>query len=170
MNNSEIKIVLQKIGANVPAGSELILVGGSALALLGNVRPTIDIDFIGDDVCPNELHQSILQMAEELGIYADPVPLERFIPLPKDSDQRRIRIGQFDNLEIYVADPYSIALSKIDRGADTDYDDLLFLVQNGHVALDRLETTLNEALPHAREFDLDPDIMEHWQELKNRLK
>jgi len=121
-------------------------------------------------VRPNTLHQSVLQMAEELGIYADPVPLERFIPLPKGSAERSIRIGQFGNLEIYVADPYSIALSKVDRGADTDYDDLLFLVQNGHVEMSKLEAILAEALPHAREFDLEPDILEHFQELKNRLK
>lgn len=170
MNNSEIHAILQKMGARVPAGSELILVGGSALALLGNARPTIDIDFIGDDVQPTAFHQSILQIAEELGIFADPVPLERFVPLPADSQNRNIRIGQFGNLEVYIADPYSIALSKVDRGADTDYDDLLFLVQNGHVEMEKLEAMLREALPHASEYDLEPDILEHWQELKNRLK
>lgn len=132
MDNCEIKTVLQKkIGTHVPAGSALILVGGSTLALLGNMRPTIDIDFVGDDIHPSELHQSLLKMAEDFGVYADPVPLERFIPLPEGSAERRIHIGQFGNLEIYVADPYSIALSKIDRGMDTDYDDLLFSSKTG---------------------------------------
>jgi len=58
----------------------------------------------------------------------------------------------------------------VDRGADTDYDDLLFLVQNGHVEMEKLEALLQAALPQASKFDLEPDIMEHWQELKNRLK
>ena len=170
MDNREIKTVLQKIGERVPAGSRLILVGGSALALLGNMRPTIDIDFVGDDIRPSKLHQNILKMAEEFGIYADVVPLERFIPLPKGSEKRDIHIGQFGNLDVYVADPYSIALSKVDRGADTDYDDLLFLIENGHVTMEKLETILQAALPYAREFDLEPDILAHWQELQNRLK
>ncbi|MBT7073515.1 MAG: hypothetical protein HN922_01250 [Anaerolineae bacterium] len=170
MDNREIETILQKIGERVPAGSTLTLVGGSALALLGNLRSTIDIDFVGDDIRPSELHQSILKMAEELGIYADPVPLERFIPLPDGSNERRIHIGQFGNLEIYVADPYSIALSKIDRGADTDYDDLLFLIKNGYVELGELESILQAALPRAREFDFEPDILEHWQEIQNRLR
>ncbi|MBT7070940.1 MAG: hypothetical protein HN975_08625 [Anaerolineae bacterium] len=170
MDNPEIKTVLQKIGERVPPGSTLTLVGGSALALLGNLRPTIDIDFIGDDIRPSKLHQDILKMAEELGIYADPVPLERFIPLPEGGEMRQIHIGQFGNLDIYVADPYSIALSKVDRGADTDYDDLLFLIENGHVTMEKLETILQAALPYAREFDLEPDILAHWQELQNRLK
>ena len=130
MNNAEIRSILQTIGTRVPPNSQLILVGGSALALLGSPRLAIDIDFIGDDIHPEPMHQTILQIARELEIYAEPVPLDRFVPLPKGSEERAIRIGQFGNLEIFVADPYSIALSKLDRGADTDYDDLLFLICN----------------------------------------
>lgn len=52
-----------------------------------------------------------MRVAEELKIYIEPVPLEHFIPLPKDSENRQIRIGQFGNLEVFIADPYSIALS-----------------------------------------------------------
>lgn len=67
--------------------------GGSALALLGNQRQTIDIDFVGDDVSPNQLHQTILRVAKELKISAEPVLLDRFVPLPKGSEERIIRIG-----------------------------------------------------------------------------
>ena len=69
MDNREIKTVLQKIGERVPAGSRLILVGGSALALLGNMRPTIDIDFVGDDIRPSKLHQNILKMAKKFDFH-----------------------------------------------------------------------------------------------------
>jgi hypothetical protein len=170
LDNAEIRSILQNIGARVPPGSQLILVGGSALALLGSPRLTIDIDFVGDDIHPNPLHQTILGIARELEIYAEPVPLDRFVPLPAGSEERVIRIGQFGNLEIFVADPYSIALSKLDRGADTDYDDLLFLVQNNHVDLNEFERMVTEALPHANQFDFNPDLLEHLQELKNRLE
>ncbi|GAB4495762.1 MAG: hypothetical protein OHK0052_04060 [Anaerolineales bacterium] len=50
MNVSEIQTILQKIGEKIPAKSQLTLVGGSALALLGSPRQTMDIDFWGDDV------------------------------------------------------------------------------------------------------------------------
>lgn len=170
MDNAEIQAVLQNLGARVPPGSKLTLVGGSALALLGNSRLTIDIDFWGDDIHPSPLHQSILQIARELKIYAEPVPLERFVPLPQGSEERAIRIGQFGNLEIYVADPYSIALSKLDRGADTDLEDIVFLVQSGHIDMDGFERMVREALPLAHQFDFNPDILEHLQELKRRLE
>jgi hypothetical protein len=74
------------MGAHVPPASQLILVGGSALALLGSPRLTIDIDFWGDDVHPSDLHKTIMQAAKDLKIYVEPVPLERFIPLPSPTN------------------------------------------------------------------------------------
>jgi hypothetical protein len=170
VDNAEIQSILQNMGRRVPPLSHLVLIGGSALALLGSPRPTIDIDFVGDDAHPNKLHQSIMQIARELKIHVEPVPLERFIPLPKGSAERNIRIGQFGNLEIYVADPYSIALSKLDRGVDTDFEDIVFLVRHNFIALDELERITRGVLSHARQFDMHPDILAHLQELKNRLK
>ncbi len=170
MDNADIQSILQNMGARVPPASRLVLIGGSALALLGSPRLTIDIDFVGDDVHPSKLHQSIMQIAKELKIYVEPVPLERFIPLPKGSAKRNIRIGQFGNLEVYVADPYSIALSKVDRGLDTDLDDIVFLVGRSFITLDELEHITQEALSRAGKFDLHPDILAHLQELKNRLR
>lgn len=169
MDNAEIQSILQNMGARVPPSSQLILIGGSALALLGSPRLTIDIDFIGDDVHPNALHKTIMQIARELEVHVEPVPLDRFIPLPEGSAERVIRIGQFGNLEIYVADPYSIALSKLDRGFDTDLADIVFLVQTRRVIFEDFECMVQEAISHARKFDFHPDILEHLQELKNRL-
>ena len=169
MDNKEIQSILQSIGKRVPPSSRLVLIGGSALTLLGSPRLTIDIDFVGDDVHPNKLHQSIMQIARELKIHVEPVPLERFIPLPKGSAERNIRIGQFGNLEIYVADPYSIALSKLDRGVDTDFDDIVFLIRHNFITLDELERITRNALSHAGKFDLHPEILDHLQELKDRL-
>ncbi len=169
MDNAEIQSVLQTMGKRVPPASRLVLVGGSALSLLGSPRPTIDIDFIGDDLHPEPLHQIILEIAEDLDIDAEPVPLDKFVPLPQGNEERVIRVGQYGNLEIFIADPYSIALSKVDRGADTDYDDLVFLVQNHHVDMDTFERIVQEALPHARQFDFHPDILKHLQWLKKRL-
>ena len=170
MDHSEIESILQSLGERVPSDSQLILIGGSALALLGSPRLTIDIDFIGDDLHPNALHRSLMQIATELKIHVEPVPLARFIPLPKGSDKRNIRIGQFGNLEVHVADPYSIALSKLDRGLETDFEDLIFLVQQNFITLKELEHILRDALPHAHKFDFNPDILDHLEELKERLK
>jgi len=123
MDNTQIQSILQTMGERIPTPSRLTLIGGGALALLGSPRLTIDLDFIGDDLSPSPLDKAIMQVAKDLNIYAEPVPLERFIPLPAGSSERAIFIGKFGNLEVYVADPYSIALSKLERGFDTDLED-----------------------------------------------
>ncbi|MBU2610546.1 MAG: hypothetical protein KJ606_06310 [Chloroflexi bacterium] len=169
MNNTEIQSILQSMGERVPPSSRLTLLGGSALTLLGSPRVTIDIDFVGDDIHPNKLHQSIIQIAKELKIHVEAVPIERFIPLPKGSEERSIRIGQFGNLEVYVADPYSIALSKLDRGVEIDFEDIIFLIRRNFITMDELERITRDALLHARKFDLHPEILSHLQELKSRL-
>jgi hypothetical protein len=170
MDHSRLVELLQIIGSTVPPASKITLVGGCALSLLGSSRPTIDIDFLGDDVHPNDFHRALLQLASELNIYMEAVPLDRFIPLPDGSESRAIHIGQFDNLEVFIADPYSIALSKVDRGFDTDFDDIIFLIQNNFINLAELEKVTQKALEKAREFDMNStEVIAHIQELKKRL-
>lgn len=170
MDNTEIHSILQTLGEQVPPASSLILVGGGALALLGSQRQTVDIDFVGDDIHPNELHRTLIRMGREMKIQVEPVPIDRFTPLPEGSEDRKIRIGQYGNLEVFVADPYSIALSKLDRGLDTDFADIVFLVHHNHIALKELEAMTRNALIHAGKYDFNPEILDHLQELKDRLK
>lgn len=170
MDKTKLESILTILGEQVPSGSRLFLLGGSALTLLGSPRPSLDIDFWGDDVNPNELHQIILNKAKEIKLQIDAVPIERFIPLPEGNEKRSIYIGQFANLEIYVIDPYSIAFSKIDRGLFTDFDDIVFLIKNNHITLEELENIVQKSISKAGKFDLHPDILSHLQELKSRLK
>lgn len=126
MDKQRLEFILTALGEQVPPGSQLYLLGGGALTLLGSPRPSFDIDFVGDDVHPSELHRTIMEKAREMELQVDAVPIERFIPLPDGNEERSIYIGKYANLEIHVMDPYSIALSKVDRGAFTDYDDIVF--------------------------------------------
>ena len=111
-----------------------------------------------------------MQIAKEQKIFMEPVAIERFIPLPDGNEERTIRIDQFGNLEVFVADPYSIALSKLDRGFDTDFDDVVFLVRQNLVEVPLLEKITEIALSRAHEFDMNPTVLlAHLQELKKRI-
>lgn len=170
MKVGDIESVLHAVGRTLSSPGQLVLVGGSALALLGSSRPTIDLDFIGDDLAPSGLHLQVIQATQELNLIADPVPLDRFIPLPEGSDERRIHIGRFGNLDVFVADPYSIALSKLDRGFDTDLDDVVFLLRRNLIALEELTRIARVSPDQAREFDMDPvQLQSHLQEVRRRL-
>lgn len=170
MDKAILQSTLTTLGEHVPSDSRLFLLGGSALTLLGSQRPSLDIDFIGDDIHPNELHRTIMDKAKEMQLQIDIVPLDRFIPLPDGNEQRSIYIGQFGNLEVYVIDPYSIALSKLDRGLFTDFDDIIFLIKNDYITFEKLVQITKNAISKSGKFDLHPDILEHLQELKSRLK
>ena len=170
MDKEKLHSILAALGEQVPPESRVYLIGGSALTLLGSPRQSLDVDFVGDDIHPSELLRTIMGKAREMKLQVDVVPLDRFIPLRDGNEQRSIHIGHFGNLEVNVLDPYSIALSKLDRGLFTDFDDILFLINNDYIILDEFLQITKNAISKAGKFDLHPDILEHLQELQSRLK
>ena len=169
VSKQAIQDFLQQLGARYPKPATLHLLGGSALILLGSSRETLDIDYVGDDLQKDNFQLVIEEVANELGLDTEPVPIERFVPLPEGNEQRGIHIGQFGNVDVFIFDPYSIALSKLDRGSDRDLDDIVFLIQHNQISAVELEHILADALPQAGKFDFNPDILAHLQELKKRL-
>lgn len=170
---TEVKEFLLRLGQSFTQPTDLYLIGGSALCLLGNTRSTGDIDYVGKDLPdPNsELQRIIGEVANQMQIEVEGVPFDEFIPLPTDVAQRHYFLGQFDNLSVYIFDPYSIALSKIDRGFESDLQDVVFLIREDFIMLTQLEQVVQNALPRAREFDLSPRAMrEHLDAVRQMLK
>ena len=171
MESDQIRAFLAALGDRYPYPAQLVLLGGSALCLLGSPRPTLDIDYVGDDISKNDLQKTMEALARQMGLDVEAVPIDRFILLPAGGHARNLHLDHFGKIEVSILDPYGIALSKIDRGFDTDVDDVVFLIQRGLVELEDLEHFLRDALLHAREFDMNPsEILAHLQEVKARLK
>jgi hypothetical protein len=61
-----ILVFLEKLGQRYRKTARLVLLGGSALCLLGNQRPTLDIDYLGDDLRKDEFQRTIDQVAAKL--------------------------------------------------------------------------------------------------------
>jgi len=165
-----VRTFLDALGARQIEPVELQILGGCALILLGNPRTTLDIDYVGDDLTRTAFQRTIDQVAAELHLHADPVPIERFVPVPLDADSRRIFIARYGVVDVFVIDPYIIALSKLDRGLDTDIQDIVFLVEQGRIDLDRLAGQIKAAEPLAQAYDLEPAAMErHLAVVRRRL-
>ena len=152
----EIREFLTTVGKRVAAPAHLILVGGSALNLLGSDRPTLDLDYEGEERATDELRVLMEKVALELHIDLEAVPLDRFIPVPSGADERHVLIGHFGDLQVLVFDPYSIALSKLDRGFDSDIEDVVFLLRCELINYTQLRAFL-DAVPResASQYDLD---------------
>jgi hypothetical protein len=162
---------LEEVGRRCPQPADLVLLDGSALCLLGSPRPTLDIDYVGDDLTKNELQQCIDQVALDMGIMVEAVPIAGFVPLPEDAEQRKLSVGQFGAVQVYIFDPYSMALSKIDRGFDTDIEDVVFLIQRGFIRFDHLRTLVGEALERAGEFSMSkPEMRDHLNAVEQQLR
>lgn len=168
----EIKAFLQSLGERYSRPATLYLLGGSALCFLGSPRRTVDIDYtIPSTFDPaDELKKVINDLADELHLELEIVPIEEFIPLPKDSHKRHTFIEQFGNIIVYVFDPYSIALSKLSRGFETDLQDVLFLLHQNIINLDDLKYHVEAALPQAWDFNIDPaDLQLYLDEVRRLL-
>jgi hypothetical protein len=169
--SDQIRAFLTELGQRSGQPDVLVLLGGSALCMLGSDRPTLDIDYVGDDLRKNELQQLIDRTANELQISVEAVPIGQFVPMPNGADERRLLIGRFGSIDAYVLDPYTIALSKLDRGFDTDIEDVVFLVRRTFITYERLQQVLLVALERASEFDLDSAAMRtHLMVVRNLIE
>jgi hypothetical protein len=143
--------------------------------LLGSPRRTRDLDVVGSDIPahqPSSLVQTMLvQVAKDMKIGVDPIPFDEFIPLPSGAEARHRLTGRYGKLSVYVFDPYSIALSKIERGFKTDIEDIAFMLRKRIIVLEQLADMTEAMLPRAREFDLDArQIRTNLKLLRKRKK
>jgi hypothetical protein len=159
LGQQQITEFLARVGQRTRTQSVLLLLGGSGLNMLGNQRPTLDLDFDGEEKADDELRLLLEQVATEMQLEIEAVPLHRFFPLPSGVENRHIFIGTFGNLRVYVFDPYSIALTKLDRGFDADIDDIAFLLRQDLVNAATLESMIDQAAGLATAFDFNPNHM-----------
>ena len=162
----EIRRFLERFSELYPEPVNLYLLGGSALCFLGSPRRTVDIDCTAD-IKSKEIESTVEAVAQELQLEVEIVPIEEFIPVPVSAQARHQPIGQFGQVQVFVFDPYSIALSKLARGFDADIQDILFLLQSDTISLDELIREVDEAIPQAWNFDIDPkDIVKYLEAVK----
>lgn len=163
---------LNRLGERFPNPATLYLLGGSALLLLGNSRQTLDIDYTSDlnPESGQEFEVIMAQLAAQYGLDVEAVPIAEFVPLPPESQARRRFIGRFGQIDVYLYDLYTIALSKIARGFDTDLDDVVFLIKANLISLVDLKRYFDAILPQAAQSDIVPsEFKRYFEDLMRRL-
>src|SRR5260221_3971898 len=155
LESKQILAFLESLGKRYPRPARLTVLGGSALCMLGSPRPTLDIDYVGDDLKKDELQKIMDEIALEMGLDVDAVPIHGFLPLPAGGEERTIHYGTFGQVKVSIIDPYLIALRKVERGFDTDIDDILFLIRHGQITFAQLEKVVKDSLTRGKEFDMN---------------
>lgn len=170
---AEIQTFLQRLSERYTEPTTIFLLGGGALCMLGSPRRTVDIDYaIANETSEKRnITRAIDALANEMKIELEIVPIEEFVPLPQGAQHRHVPVGKFGNLTVYVYDPYTIALSKVSRGFEADLQDVIFLLGQGIIELDELAQYVEDAMPRAWEFDIDPqELRLHLGEIRRLNK
>jgi Nucleotidyltransferase of unknown function (DUF6036) len=134
---------------------DLHCTGGFVVTMLyGFERTTNDLDII--EVVPADLIGPILKLADKDSalaakhkVYID--AHARVADLPCDYRDRLIQMypDAFTHLRLFAPDPYDLALSKLERNADRDVEDVKHLAVRAELDPARLrERYLNELRPY----------------------
>ncbi len=83
-----------------------------------------------------------------------------FIPLPRGYEQRAVFLGRYGRLEVFHFDPYSMALSKIERGTAEDFSDVLALLGEGRLEMVELRQAFQGIPPRVPAESLKADPVE----------
>lgn len=171
VTESKLRSFFERLGEQCAAPAAIYLLGGSALCLLGSPRVTVDVDCALEAAVDYiaALRVTLAELASEMQLDVEEVPLDEFIPLPPQARGRRRAIGRFGRLDVYIFDPYSIALSKIARGFEADIEDVLFMLRKGLIQFDELQHHFVHILPQAPEADIVPEEFEaYFDEVRRR--
>ena len=161
--------LLQRIGERAPHPAVLYLLGGSALCLLGSPRETLDVDYSIEGASP-KFEQILKELASELHLDLELVPLNEFVPLPSEAERRRRFVGRYGMVDVYIFDLYSIALSKIARGFESDLEDVEFLLREKLIDWKELEGYFDDVLPRADSADIDQqEFAAYFNTLRKRI-
>jgi hypothetical protein len=162
VNTQALEMFFQELGKRYEEPAMLYLVGGSALVLLGSDRPTLDIDYVGIDIPGlwDELQRLIDEIATEMDLKIEAVPYREMIPLSSDTEERHIYVGRYGTIDVYVFDPYAMALGKLDRGFPSDLEDIVFMLEHNLLNLPQFEKVVQDALPVADQYDMNPAQMQ----------
>jgi len=109
----------------------LYLVGGTTLVYEGLREQSLDIDiaYEVEDRYEAEFAHAIRTLKDELQINVEQASPGDFIPLPAGWKDRAKFVGRFGQVDVYHFDLYSTSLSKIERGREGDYQDVLALLR-----------------------------------------
>jgi hypothetical protein len=134
-------------------------VGGTTLVAFGFRDQTVAIDLSMevDNAHHQRLIETIRRLKEELNLNIEEASPGDFIPLPKGWRDRSLYVGTFGPITVFHFDPYSTALSKIERGTEVDFDDVRALLKNKKIEWEKLQQFYQEILPQYGQKSLKQD-------------
>lgn len=130
--------------------------GGTTAVLTGWRDSTIDVDLKFEPET-DELFRALPEIKEQLQINIELASPPDFIPLLPGWEDRCQYIGREGKITFFNYDPYSQALSKIERGHDQDERDVRSMLETGMLDPRKLLVLFKEIEPYLYKYPaIDP--------------
>lgn len=151
-----IRAFMRAAGAAAAREGVCYLTGGATAVLVGWRATTIDVD-VKLEPEQDELLRALPAIKDELGVNVELASPGDFVPLPRDWRERSISVRKEGLLSFAHFDPYSQALSKLERGHAHDLEDVAAMVRLELVDPARLLEHFVEIEPELYRFPaIDP--------------
>jgi hypothetical protein len=132
-----IRTLARELGRVARAPVRIYLTGGSTAVLEGWRESTVDVDLRFEPEA-EELMRALPALKEHLGINIELASPPDFIPELPGWRERSPLLFSDGSVSVHHFDPYSQALSKIERGFTHDLADLAAMIERGLVEPGRL--------------------------------
>ena len=129
----------------------------------GYLNRTLDIN-ISFEVCDDHLREfvaAVRDLKEQLSLNIEEASPSDFIPVPAGHRERSPYIGRYGQLEVFHFDLYSMALSKIERGTESDFEDVLILLHSGRIDMNVLGHYFEEIMTRYGPESIKQDPVEY---------
>lgn len=119
--------------------AEIILTGGLAMSFYGSPRYTVDID--GEINCEEELYDGLTEYLRKKKInfnLSENISGWSIVPLPEGYRERATPVYHGERLIIKVLEPVDFVFSKLLRGTEEDFQDILAVIKTYNISPEKL--------------------------------
>ncbi|MEO8500765.1 MAG: DUF6036 family nucleotidyltransferase [Vicinamibacteria bacterium] len=144
LDRTRLETFLEELSHAAREPTRLYLTGGASQLLRGLRESTVDVDLTLEPE-RDEVLRSMVALKDQLSVNVEIVSPTHFVPPLPGWRERCEFAAQFGQMGVYHFDPYTQALSKLERGHDRDARDVAALVGAGLVDPVRLRALFMEA-------------------------
>ena len=133
----KLESLMLAMGRRVKSAGKIYLTGGATALLHGWRTMTVDVDLKADPE-PGGFFEAIAVLKDELAVNIELASPSDFIPELPNWRERSLFIARHGLVDFYHYDPYSQALSKLERGHTRDLTDVTAMLHAGLITRDAL--------------------------------
>ena len=153
----KLEALFSAMGRSVEGPGRIYLTGGATALLHGWRSMTVDVDLKADPEPPG-FFEAIAVLKEQLAVNIELACPSDFIPELPGWRERSLFIAKHGPIDFYHYDPYSQALSKLERGHDRDLADVENMLRFGLIRKETLLHYFLEIEPRLIRYPaLDPE-------------